>query len=132
MQERLEKNRPKKKKNLTFLEVVVNSRIKVSNVFFKSKAFHCLLACANRPLKLKCSFLFVLVYSWPIFKSVVLVTKLLRFAGHEDFVIVNNILWSEFRKSNRYSTKWHKLRNSRVEYFCCGSIVCDLKDKQEN
>ena len=75
---------------------MVNSGIKVSNLFFKSKAFHCLLACANRPSKLKCSFWFVLVYScflWGVFTGILptlVVTKLFRLAGHEGFVIVNN------------------------------------------
>ena len=84
MQEKLEKSRPKKIKILPFFEAVVNAGIKVvSNVLSKVRPFTaCLLACANRPLKLKCPFLFVLVCSCllfcgslPIFKSVV-VTKL--------------------------------------------------------
>ena len=126
----------KKEKILPFLEEVINSGIKVSNVFIKSKAFHCLLACANRPSKLKCSFWFVLVYScflWGGFHwNFANFSSYKTFSACRSWRFCNSKQWSGFRKSNRYSTKWHKLRNSRVEYFCCGSIVSDLKEKEEN
>ena len=104
--------------------------------FIKSKAFHCLLACANRPSKLKCSFWFVLVYScffvggfhWNFANF----SSYKTFSACRSWRFCNSKQWSGFRKSNRYSTKWHKLRNSRVEYFCCGSIVSDLKWREEN
>ena len=104
--------------------------------FIKSKAFHCLLACANRPSKLKCSFWFVLVYScflWGGFHwNFANFSSYKTFSACRSWRFCNSKQWSGFRKSNRYSTKWHKLRNSRVEYFCCGSIVSDLKEKEEN